>query len=91
MLKKNRLLLLLLVAAMLLPASMIWSAGAKEGAPVKLGGLVPLTGALSEFGEGFRKAGDLAVEQFNNAGFKLVIKSAFIPEIAFFCREVRRN
>ena len=74
MLKKNKLLLLVLVAAMLLPASIIWAGGAKEEAPVKLGGLVPLTGALSEFGEGFRKAGDLAVEQFNNAGFKLVIK-----------------
>ena len=74
MLKKTKVLWLLLAISMVLPASMLWAAGSKEAGPVKLGGLVPLTGALSEFGAGFRKAGDMAVEQFNNAGFKLAIK-----------------
>jgi len=41
---------------------------------VKIGALVPLTGSLSEFGEGFRKAGDLAAKQFNEVGFPLVLK-----------------
>ncbi len=42
--------------------------------PVKIGALIPLTGALSEFGEGFRKAGDLAVKQFKEAGFPINLK-----------------
>ncbi len=77
MAKKHKLfLLIVLVVAMLFSASLMWAGGAKEKkAPVvKLGGLVPLTGALSEFGAGFRKAGDLAVEQLNNAGLKVEIK-----------------
>jgi branched-chain amino acid transport system substrate-binding protein len=44
------------------------------GPKVKMGGLIPLTGALSEFGGGFRKAGDLAVEQFEEAGFAIEIR-----------------
>jgi ABC-type branched-subunit amino acid transport system substrate-binding protein len=63
--------LLSLLLVLLCAVSMIWASGAKE---VKLGSLVPLTGALSEFGEGFRKAGDLAVEQFTEAGFPIVMK-----------------
>lgn len=46
-------------------------APAPEG--VKIGALVPLTGALSEFGEGFRRAGDLAAMQFEAAGFPIEI------------------
>jgi len=46
----------------------------KEKAPVKIGALVPLTGALSEFGEGFRKAGDLAAKQFEEAGFPISMR-----------------
>ena len=42
--------------------------------PVKIGALVPLTGALSEFGSAFRKAGDLAADQLAAAGYPVVIK-----------------
>jgi len=41
---------------------------------VKMGGLVPLTGALSEFGAGFRLAGDLAAKHLAAAGFPIEIK-----------------
>jgi len=40
-------------------------------AKVKIGVLLPLTGALSEFGEAFRKAGDLAAKHFEGAGFPI--------------------
>ncbi|RKX76121.1 MAG: amino acid ABC transporter substrate-binding protein [Spirochaetes bacterium] len=73
----KRIVLIVLVIGMLFSASQLWSGGKKEAAtvaPVKFGGLVPLTGALSEFGEGFRKAGDLAVKQFTEAGFPIEIK-----------------
>lgn len=43
-------------------------------AEMKMGALVPLTGALSEFGEGFQKAGDMAAKQFAEAGFPVEIK-----------------
>ncbi len=39
-----------------------------EWEEVKLGGLIPETGALSEFGEGFRRVGDLAVKDLTAAG-----------------------
>jgi branched-chain amino acid transport system substrate-binding protein len=42
-------------------------------AKVKIGGLVPLTGALSEFGANFRLSGDLAVMHFLDAGFPIEI------------------
>lgn len=45
-------------------------------ARVRMGGLIPLTGALSEFGAGFRRAGDLAVQQFADAGFPINIRYA---------------
>jgi ABC-type branched-subunit amino acid transport system substrate-binding protein len=38
---------------------------------VKIGVLLPLTGALAEFGEAFRKAGDLAANHFAGAGFPI--------------------
>jgi branched-chain amino acid transport system substrate-binding protein len=40
-------------------------------AKLKIGGLVPLTGALSEFGATFRLAGDLAAMHFVEAGFPI--------------------
>jgi len=44
--------------------------------PVKLGALIPLTGSLSEFGAGFRRAGDLAAKQAADAAFPITIKYA---------------
>jgi branched-chain amino acid transport system substrate-binding protein len=43
---------------------------------VKIGAIIPLTGALSEFGQGFRKAGDLAVKQLADAGYPIELKYA---------------
>jgi ABC-type branched-subunit amino acid transport system substrate-binding protein len=40
---------------------------------VKIGALLPLTGALAEFGSGFRLSGDLAAEQLAEAGFPVEI------------------
>lgn len=34
-----------------------------------MGGLLPLTGAVSEFGENFMLVGDLAAKHFEEAGF----------------------
>jgi branched-chain amino acid transport system substrate-binding protein len=42
-------------------------------AKLKIGGLVPLTGALSEFGASFRLAGDLAVRHLTDAGFPIQV------------------
>ncbi len=39
-----------------------------EWEEVKIGALIPETGALSEFGEGFRKTGELAVKHLEAAG-----------------------
>ena len=58
---------LVLIASMLL-------GGCARKAKVKMGALVPLTGPLAEFGEGFRKAGDLAAKQFGEAGFPIEVK-----------------
>jgi branched-chain amino acid transport system substrate-binding protein len=71
--KKNilyLLTLLLIVSIFLLPGC---EAGKRK---VVVGALLPLTGALSEFGEGFRLAGDLAVKQFEEAGYTITIKYA---------------
>ena len=70
---KRRTKLFVLVLTVLCSASFAWASGSGE---VKFGALVPLTGPLAEFGEGFRKAGDLAVQQFQDAGFPIVIKYA---------------
>ena len=45
-----------------------------QDAKMKMGALIPLTGALSEFGEGFQKAGVMAAKQFADAGFPVDIK-----------------
>ncbi len=65
---------LFLAAGTLLLSFVLMSCQQAEKAPVKLGALVPLTGSLSEFGDGFRKAGDLAAKQFNEAGFPIALK-----------------
>lgn len=72
--KAKRLFLLLLAAVLIVSGLSVWSEGKKEAGAVKIGALVPLTGALSEFGGGFRKAGDLAAEQFGEAGFAISLK-----------------
>jgi branched-chain amino acid transport system substrate-binding protein len=75
MLKGKKLLWLVLIVCLVSSVSLVWAGGGQEAAgPVKIGGLVPLTGALSEFGGGFRKAGDLIVKQFGEAGFPIEIK-----------------
>jgi len=73
--KLNVVIVLLTVIFMAsVPFFPLQAASKKEVKPVKIGALVPLTGALSEFGEGFRKAGDLAVKQFTEAGFPIELK-----------------
>jgi ABC-type branched-subunit amino acid transport system substrate-binding protein len=65
----------LLTIVMLLSVALT-ACGPTEKQPVKLGALVPLTGALSEFGASFRQAGDLAAKQFEEAGYAIEIKYA---------------
>jgi len=67
---------LLLLAILVLTSGLLWAGGAKEARGVRIGALVPLTGPLSEFGQGFRKAGDLAAEQLAAAGFPVELKYA---------------
>ena len=74
--KSKKLVSLLLAVFLLVGGSLLWAGGAKEAQVVRIGALVPLTGALSEFGQGFRKAGDLAVEQLAAAGFPIELKYA---------------
>jgi ABC-type branched-subunit amino acid transport system substrate-binding protein len=57
-------------------ASLAWAGGAKEAKAVKIGAIIPLTGALSEFGKGFRLSGDLVAEQLKTVGFPVDIKYA---------------
>jgi ABC-type branched-subunit amino acid transport system substrate-binding protein len=47
-----------------------------QDAKVKMGALIPLTGPLAEFAKGFQKAGDMAIEQFAEAGFPIAIRYA---------------
>jgi branched-chain amino acid transport system substrate-binding protein len=77
MLKGRKILSLLLVVCLIVSSSFFFFGCAKKEeakGPVKIGGLIPLTGALSEFGGGFRKAGDLIVKQFAEAGFPIEMK-----------------
>ncbi len=79
---------LILVFALFGSASLLWAGGAreKEGeeevlgvgtrAAVRMGALVPLTGALAEFGQAFRRAGELAERQLAEAGFPVEIRYA---------------
>jgi ABC-type branched-subunit amino acid transport system substrate-binding protein len=73
MLRSKKLFLLLIVVGLLI-SSILWAGGKTDGKAVKIGALVPLTGALSEFGQGFRLAGDLASEQLAEAGFPIDIR-----------------
>jgi len=72
----SKVLVCMFLISMFFVVQAAWAGGGKEEgvAPVKLGGLVPLTGALSEFGQGFRNAGDLVVAQFEEAGFPIIVK-----------------
>ena len=70
---KKRILALALIVAFAFGATSAW-AGAEGEQRIKVGGLIPLTGPLSEYGEGFRKAGDLAVLHFEAAGFPLELR-----------------
>lgn len=75
MARRKKLLWFVLIISLVWSASLICAQGAEKGNPkVKMGGLVPLTGALSEFGKGFRNAGDLAAKQLKEAGFPIVLK-----------------
>jgi ABC-type branched-subunit amino acid transport system substrate-binding protein len=65
-----------LVILFIFSATAVWATATAEKGPTKIGCLVPLTGPLAEFGEGFRKAGDLAAKQFNEAGFPVELKYA---------------
>jgi branched-chain amino acid transport system substrate-binding protein len=76
MFRSKKLVWLLLVVFVLTSGSLLWAGGTKEGGAVKIGALVPLTGPLSVFGQGFRKAGDLAAEQLAAAGFPVEMKYA---------------
>jgi len=85
MLRMKKLFLLLLVVGVLC-STLVWAGGAKEGKPVKIGALLPLTGALAEFGGGFRLSGDMAAEQLAEAGFPIEIlygdtETAAIPGV----------
>jgi len=68
--------LILVLAVVLIFSVVLISCKKEEAKPVKIGALVPLTGALSEFGKGFRLAGDLAAEQLAEAGFPIEIRYA---------------
>ena len=60
--------------SLLLVVTVVLASCGPKAAKVKMGALVPLTGPLAEFGEGFRKAGDLAAKQLNEAGFPVEMK-----------------
>jgi len=64
----------ILASVFILSLTLIPGLAGDVQAEVKMGALVPLTGALSEFGEGFRKAGDMAAKQFVEAGFPVEMK-----------------
>ena len=74
MFKTKKIVWLLLAIFVLTSGSLLWAGGTKEARPVRIGALLPLTGALSEYGQGFRKAGDLASEQLAAAGFPIEVK-----------------
>ncbi|GAG37108.1 unnamed protein product, partial [marine sediment metagenome] len=63
------------VAVVLILVFTIGGGKAKVAVP-KVGALLPLTGSLAEFGAGFVLAGDLAVEQFGEAGWPIKLEYA---------------
>jgi branched-chain amino acid transport system substrate-binding protein len=44
------------------------SAGAKQGSPIQMGSILPITGSLSAFGKGMQEAVNLAVQDVNDTG-----------------------
>lgn len=44
------------------------SAGARQGGPIPMGSILPITGELSAFGSGMQEAVNLAVQDVNDAG-----------------------
>ncbi len=72
--KRKKLLVFAMIVILVFSASLIWAGGAKEKPPVKIGCLIPLTGPLAEFGQGYRKAGDMLEKQFEEAGFPIALK-----------------
>lgn len=75
----------LATGALLLESPMIRRAAAQE--VIKIGTLVPLTGALAEFGPNFRKAADLAATHLKEAGLSLRLvhadsETSAIPAVA---------
>ncbi len=64
-----------------------WIRTAHAQAPVKIGVLIPLTGALSEFGPHTQRAAELAVKHFKEAGLPLEVvvgddETSAIPAVA---------
>ncbi|UPV74414.1 ABC transporter substrate-binding protein [Halorussus limi] len=44
------------------------SAGARQGGPIQMGSILPITGNLSAYGSGMQKAVNIAVQDVNDAG-----------------------
>ncbi|WP_137287275.1 ABC transporter substrate-binding protein [Halorussus salinisoli] len=44
------------------------SAGARQGGPIQMGSILPITGDLSAFGSGMQRAVNIAVQDVNDAG-----------------------
>ncbi|WP_435174491.1 ABC transporter substrate-binding protein [Halorussus sp. AFM4] len=44
------------------------SAAARQGGPIQMGSILPITGALSAYGSGMQKAANLAAQNVNDAG-----------------------
>ena len=65
--RKTKLIFFVLILSLFCSVSLVWSSGGAEA--VKIGALIPLTGPLAEFAQGFRLAGQLAETQFLKAGF----------------------
>lgn len=75
--KRKKLFIFALIVILICSFSFIWTGCAKkEKPPVKIGCLLPLTGALAEFGAGFQKGAVMAEKQFEEAGFPIVLKYA---------------
>jgi branched-chain amino acid transport system substrate-binding protein len=64
---------LLTVVVVVLGLVLVACQPAAEGPKVKIGVMVPETGALAEFGGGFRNAVNLSVKQFEEAGFTVEV------------------
>ncbi|HXH12632.1 MAG TPA: ABC transporter substrate-binding protein [Alphaproteobacteria bacterium] len=75
----------LAAGAFFIPWPLVRHAAAQDA--IKIGTLIPLTGALAEFGPNFRKAADLAAAHLNEAGLSLQLvhaddETSAIPAVA---------